>query len=224
MIEQLYNKIKPVGKKMIIAVDEEAKNVHRIKGTDKILYISKEYSWDRKKSAPTMGICMTDCGDAVAGDIVLIHHNATTVATFLDIPQNTGNYKIHSVESDLVFFAIRDKRIICLNDYMIAERLYYPLEQTATGLVVSSEQKQIEQRLKIVATPEYIRDFGPDDVIVCYKFSDYEVNYNDGEDKYLIRVRERDIVGIDHDLTKMVKKNPENFKKTKEVWLNPSLN
>lgn len=213
----IYNTIRPIGRKMIVAVDTEAKNVHRIKGTDKVLYIQKEYSWDRKKSAPTMGICVTDCGDVVAGDIILIHHNATSDATYLGIDHD--NYKLHSVETDLVFFALRDGKPVCLNDYILAERLYYPMEESSSGLVLSAEQKQIPRRLKVVSTPEYIREYGEGDIIVVYDFSDYEVNYNDGEDKYIIRVRERDIIGIDHDLAKQVRKDPEKFKKTNEVWL-----
>jgi len=57
-MEHLYNTIKPVGKRVVIAVrsgDKDSHKVIRDDGTEVELFVNTNYSWDGKISNHTQG-------------------------------------------------------------------------------------------------------------------------------------------------------------------------
>lgn len=195
-MKHLFNKIKPVGKRVIVYVDTQEKDLHKIEledGKSVDLYIANDYSWDSRITNFTQGVLLTDYKNLKAGDYVLVHHNSMSDECELDYPGIPHTSKIFAVDETFVYFGIDGDNIICIDGYMLAERIYEPMPESKSGLVFTSEPKQIPNKLKIIGKPESITDYDINDVAVVYKYSDYEMTHNvGGKIKKLIRLKYTD--------------------------------
>jgi len=78
-MKHLYNKIKPVGRRVIVLVDIDGKKSHNLdlgNGKSVSLEIATEYSWDGRVTGLTQGILLTDYKNLKAGMYVLAHHSS----------------------------------------------------------------------------------------------------------------------------------------------------
>jgi len=195
-MEHLYNTIKPVGKRVIVAVRSGDKDSHKIvkdDGTEVELFVDTSYSWDGKISNQTQGRLLTDYKNLKAGTYVLLHHNAVTDENKLDIEPDIHT-SVHSVEEMFVYFGVDGDDVLCIDGYMLAERIYD--EQVSTGGIILSEPQKRESLLKIMAKPESITDFEVGEIAVVYKYSDYEMTHNvGGKQRKLIRLKYSDCLG-----------------------------
>jgi len=196
-MEHLYNTIRPVGKRAIIAIIKGSKESHKFKdnnGKDIELFVDVSYSWDGKVSNPTQGIILTDFKNLKAGTNVLIHHNAATKDNILDIEPDIHT-SIHSVDEDFVYFGVKDDDIICVDGFMLAERLYDENEISDGGIILT-EKKKRDTVLRIIGKPQSITDYSIGDIAIVYRFSDYEMTHNiGGKIKRIIRLKYSDCLG-----------------------------
>lgn len=197
MYEKLYNTIKPVGKRIIVAVSSREKNTHEIEMEDgsKIeLYVDNTYSWDSRITNHTQGVLLTDYKNLKAGTNVLLHHNSVTDDNKLDIEFDIHT-EIHAVDEHFLYFGIDGEELICIDGFMLAERVYDDDEVSPGGIILVEKKKQ-ESMLKILAKPESITDFEIGDIAIVYKKSDYEMTHNvGGKLQKIIRLKYSDCLG-----------------------------
>lgn len=193
-MEHLYNTIKPVGNRVIIAIDTNTKNTHKVlkdDGSEVDLFINTDYSWDSKVSAYTQATLLTDFKNLKAGYNVLIHHNSLNEGNRMDI-EYKPSVRFYSIEGDFVYFGIDGDRVICLDGYMLIERIYDE-DTTSPGGIILIEKKKEDSMFKVIGKPDSITDFEIGDIAIAYKYSDYEINCNiNGKMQKLIRLKYSD--------------------------------
>lgn len=196
-MEHLYNTIRPVGKRVIVALKSGEKNSHIIKGPngeDIELYVDTSHSWDGRVSQPTQATLLTDFKNLKAGTRVLIHHNTIQPENQLDIQPNPST-SIHAIDEDTVYFGINGDEIICLDGYMIVERIFEEDDVTPGGIILT-EKKKNDVMMKIINKPDSITDYEVGDIAVVYKYSDYEIPHNiGGKSTKVIRLKYSDCIG-----------------------------
>jgi len=196
-MEHLYNKIRPVGNRVIVAVKRGSKNTHTIKGDngeDIELYMDTSFSWDGKITNHTQGVLLTDFKNLKAGTDVLLYHNAIHETNELDIYIDPVT-NIHAIESNSLYFGVDGDSLICLDGFMLAERIYDE-DTVSPGGIILTEKKKQDSMLKILAKPESITDFEVGDIAVVYKYSDYEMVHNiGGKMVSIIRLKYSDCLG-----------------------------
>lgn len=196
-MEHLYNTIRPIGKNAIVAVKSSEKNSHIIKGAqgeDIELFIDTSHSWDGRISSPTQATLLTDFKNLKAGTRVLIHHNTIQPENKLDInPDPTTS--VYSIDEDTVYFGFDGEDIICLDGYMIVDRIYDE-DEVSEGGIILTEKKKNDVMMKIINKPDTITDFEVGDIAVVYKYSDYEIPHNiGGRTTKVIRLKYSDCIG-----------------------------
>jgi co-chaperonin GroES (HSP10) len=195
-MEHLYNTIKPVGKRVVIAVRSGEKDSHKVirdDGTEVELFVNTNYSWDGKISNHTQGTLLTDFKNLKAGTNVLFNHNSISDENKLDIePDNITS--VYAIESNMLHFGVKDDQVICIDGFMLAERMYE--EEAKFGSIILADKKKKECMLKILAKPESITEFEVGDIAIVYKYSDYEMTHNiGGKRTTLIRLKYTDCIG-----------------------------
>ena len=196
-MKHLYNTIRPVGKRAIVAIKKGAKESHKFKdkdGKDIELFVDVSYSWDGKISNPTQGILLTDYKNLKAGTDVLLHHNSVTDDNKLDIEPDIHT-TIHSVEEMFLYFGVVDGKITPVDGFMLAERIYSD-DEVSPGGIILVEKKKNDTVLRILAKPESIEDYEVGDLAIVYKYADYEMTHNvGGEMTRIIRLKYSDCLG-----------------------------
>jgi hypothetical protein len=194
-MKHLYNTIKPVGNRAIVAVIDGEKNKHKITGEDGNeveIFVDTSFSWDGKIAKHTQGILLTDFKNLKAGTHVLLYHNGVGDENRLDIYIDPST-SIHAVEGYSVYFGYDGGELICVDGYMIAERIYEDLNE---GGMIIAEKKKKECFLKILAKPDSVTDFEVGDVALVHKYSDYELTHNlGGKRTSIIRLKYSDCLG-----------------------------
>lgn len=195
-MKHLYNKIKPVGRRVIVLVDVDGKRTHNLDlgdGKTASIEIATEYSWDGRVTNLTQGILLTDYKNLKAGMYVLAHHSSMgdeCELVYDGIPQG---HKLFSVEDNLIFFGFDKGKIIPIDGYMLVERMYKPEPVSKFGIILTAEPEKIDNKLRILAKPDSITDFEVGDVAITYKYSDYEMTHNlNGVQEKIIRLKYTD--------------------------------
>lgn len=195
-MKHLYNKIKPVGRRVIVLVDIDGKKSHNLdlgNGKSVSLEIATEYSWDGRVTGLTQGILLTDYKNLKAGMYVLAHHSSMGDECEMDYEGIPHGHKLFSIEENFIYFGADEEKLIPLDGYMLAERLYEPEPISKFGIILVSEPVKIPNKLKILAKPDSITDFEVGDIAVTYKYSDYEMTHNiNGKQETIIRLKYSD--------------------------------
>ena len=195
-MKHLYNKIKPVGRRVIVLVDIDGKKSHNLdlgNGKSVSLEIATEYSWDGRVTGLTQGILLTDYKNLKAGMYVLAHHSSMGDECEMDYEGIPHGHKLFSIEENFIYFGADEEKLIPLDGYMLAERLYEPEPVSKFGIILISEPVKIPNKLKILAKPDSIIDFEVGDIAVTYKYSDYEMTHNlNGKQETIIRLKYSD--------------------------------
>lgn len=196
-MKHLYNTIRPVGSNVIVAIKKGSKDSHIIKGEngeDVELYIDTSFSWDGKVTNHTQGVLLTDFKNLKAGTNVLLYHNAIHETNELDIYIDPVT-SIHAIESNAIYFGVDGDNVICLDGFMLAERIYEDDYVSESGIVLT-EKKKKDSMLRILAKPDSITDFKVGDIAIVYKYSDYEMTHNlGGRHVKIIRLKYSDCLG-----------------------------
>jgi co-chaperonin GroES (HSP10) len=195
-MKHLYNKIKPVGRRVIVLVDIDGKKSHNLdlgNGKSVSLEIATEYSWDGRVTGLTQGILLTDYKNLKAGMYVLAHHSSMGDECEMDYEGIPHGHKLFSIEENFIYFGADEEKLIPLDGYMLVERLYEPEPVSKFGIILVSEPVKIPNKLKILAKPDSITDFEVGDIAVTYKYSDYEMTHNiNGKQETIIRLKYSD--------------------------------
>lgn len=195
-MKHLYNKIKPVGRRVIVLVDIDGKKSHNLdlgNGKSVSLEIATEYSWDGRVTGLTQGILLTDYKNLKAGMYVLAHHSSMGDECEMDYEGIPHGHKLFSIEENFIYFGADEEKLIPLDGYMLAERLYEPEPVSKFGIILVSEPVKIPNKLKILAKPDSITDFEVGDIAITYKYSDYEMTHNiNGKQETIIRLKYSD--------------------------------
>jgi hypothetical protein len=195
-MQELYNKIKPVGRRIIVLVNPDEKRQHTIDldaGGSITLDIAIDYDWDARVTGFTQGILLTDYKNLKAGTNVLVHHNSMGDENELVYNATPNKHKIFAVEDQFLYFGIDGDEVICVDGYMLAERIYEPEPISAAGIILISEPVKIPNKLKIISKPDSITDFEVGDIAITYKYSDYEMSHTiNGKKRKLIRLKYSD--------------------------------
>lgn len=209
-------KLKAPKNRVIVKVDLESKNYHRMLGEDgKEVNIRLERQYDNfnMRYVKPVNAIVVDAKDVPENSEILIHHNAThdTYRIF--------NYQPPTKEasSDIKYYSIPEEECFLwrenssstwkpLNNFVTALRLFKPYEGALEGI----EPTEIKNKLYITS--------GELKGLVCgtLKGSDYQIIFQgeDGREKSIIRLRHfeneenirEEIVYIDNEMTKQVKK------------------
>ncbi len=195
-MKHLYNKIKPVGRRVIVLVDIDGKKSHNVdlgNGKSVSLEIATEYSWDGRVTGLTQGVLLTDYKNLKAGMYVLAHHSSMGDECELVHEGIPHGHKLFSIEENFIYFGADEEKLIPLDGYMLVERLYEPEPVSKFGIILVSEPVKIPNKLKILAKPDSITDFEVGDIAVTYKYSDYEMTHNiNGKQETIIRLKYSD--------------------------------
>lgn len=195
-MKHLYNKIKPVGRRVIVLVDIDGKKSHNLdlgNGKSVSLEIATEYSWDGRVTGLTQGILLTNYKNLKAGMYVLAHHSSMGDECELVHEGIPHGHKLFSIEENFIYFGADEEKLIPLDGYMLAERLYEPEPVSKFGIILISEPVKIPNKLKILAKPDSITDFEVGDIAITYKYSDYEMTHNiNGKQETIIRLKYSD--------------------------------
>ena len=152
-----------------------------------------DYSWDSRITNITQGILLTDYKNLKAGTYVLAHHSSMGDECELVYDGIPHGHKLFSVEENLVFFGFDKGKIIPIDGFMLAERMYKPEPVSKFGIILTAEPEKIDNKLKILAKPDSITDFEVGDVAITYKYSDYEMTHNlNGKQEKIIRLKYSD--------------------------------
>lgn len=189
--------MRPVGNRAIIAIDTNEKNKHKVTkddGSEIELFVDTSYSWDGKITAYTQATLITDFKNLKAGTDVLIHHNALNETNEMDI-NYSRTIKFHSIEENFIYFGLNGEEVICIDGYMLVERVF-DNDTVSPGGIILIEKKKQDSLLKILKKPESITDFEVGDIALTYKYSDYEINCKiNGKMQKLIRLKYSDCLG-----------------------------
>lgn len=200
-MKELYNKIKPVGNRVIVLVDVQEKETHSFTkedGTTGKLYMANEYSWDSRVTNFTQGVLLTDYKNLKAGVHVLAHHNSMGDECELSDSRIPSGHKLFSIESVFVYFGIDGEEIIPVDGYLLADRLY--VEQSS---IIETEKVKIPNKLRIKAVPDSVSGIKVGDVVITYIYSDYEMTHNvNGKVENIIRLKYDDCLAVDKDFDK----------------------
>jgi hypothetical protein len=194
-MKHLYNTIRPVGKRAIVAIVDGEKNKHTItdeNGKEVELFVDTSFSWDGKVANHTQATLLTDFKNLKAGTHVLIYHNAIHETNQLDIWVNPLT-RIHAIEDSSIYFGFDGEKIICVDGYLLAERIY---EDDSTEHIIAPDKRKVDNVLRIVGKPDSVDDFEIGDLAVVYKYSDYEITHNlNGRRVSVIRLKYSDCLG-----------------------------
>ena len=201
-MQELYNTIKPVGRRVIVLIDPQEKRQHALDlgdGKSINLEVAIDYNWDGRVTGFTQGTLLADYKNLQAGTKVLIHHNSADEYNELTVDNCPHGTKVHAIDEQFLYFGVDGDEIICVDGYMLAERLYEKEPVSPAGIILVSEPPKIHNKLRILGKPASITDFNVGDIAVVYKYSDYEMTHVvNGKSRKLIRLKYSDCLAVDY--------------------------
>ena len=201
---------KPLRGEIVVVVDKEDKYSHQIEGTDIKLFIDKDFGWnEREKNAVNATVYADNPTGLKEGTrIVCWHnsfadHNLVNTITTLEDSVYGGKKKvyIYTVRPKNIFFYFDDDgNPTPMPGYILAERIYKKAKTSALLLTDLSDEKE-NNRVVVTNIANNVTDclFKKGDIVIIETMADYEVVYADkGREHRLIRVKEEDIIAVDH--------------------------
>jgi hypothetical protein len=192
----------PKKKHIIVKSFVEQKETHRITCNDGRvidLFIGRKYGENSREINPV--VCeVLNIGEGVEqveiGDVLIVHHNMLNNDAAMIEKNSIENSVTLSLPADNMIYAKINKltgELFPLFGSCIAERI----NTTGSSIIIAPDEKTEETKFKILATPPNYDDVKPDDVVLCYKLSDYEMVYHfNGSERRAIRILTDDILAV----------------------------
>lgn len=159
------------------------------------LFIGRKYNENDREAAPN--ICNVLCvgegiPDISVGDNIVVHHN-TVKNDACHIEKKDGYVYISIPYDSLVYAKISsDGTLIPVGNSIIAERI--PAKKLSQ---FDYTEKTEPMKFKAIAVPSHYTDVKPNQNILCYKMSDYELVYHhNGQERRAIRILQDDVLGV----------------------------
>jgi len=183
---------------LIVKAFIEQKESHEIvmpDGSKLNLFLGRKYNENNREANPT--ICeVIVVGDGIpdisVGDNIILHHNTITNEA-IQIEKKDG-YVTLNVHYDSLVYAkvLEDGTLVPLKGYIIAERI--EREKINDFDVLGGTEKM---KFNVISTPSGYDDVKPNQKILCYKLSDYEMVYHyKNKECRAIRISQDDILGV----------------------------
>jgi co-chaperonin GroES (HSP10) len=201
---------KPLRGEIVVVVDKEDKYSHQIEGTDIKLFIDKDFGWnEREKNAVNATVYADNPTGLKEGTRIVCWHNSfadhnlvNTITTIEDsVYGGKKKVYIYTVRPKNIFFYFDDDgNPTPMPGYILAERIYKKAKTSALLLTDLSDEKE-NNRVVVTNIANNVTDcsFKKGDIVIIETMADYEVVYADkGRENRLIRVKEEDIIAIDH--------------------------
>lgn len=217
----------------LIKIDTRQRERYRLGGTDIVLDISRGYNFNLREDRPSLAEII-DGEDLPKGTGVLVNYLAIEpVYEVLDEEiltkhEKQQGYKIFAIPSDMCFAYFDKGEWLPCKEYLITMRIFKPY----TGRLAGITPTLIKNRMYVVKGFSEGNDNEKIDlsgkVAVTLDWADYEIVWHskDNKEQRLIRTRDREIIGVDKDALKKIKKgeyiiglSPTTAKKLKEWQL-----
>lgn len=207
---------------VIVAINPEEKYSHVIDGKDGpiSLFVFADASEDGRLSQPTNGRYLASTVDYfLPNDILVFHHNAIVKANeLIENFEGIKPYeKVYSISLASVFFIIRAEKYVPFWPFCLAERLFYKERVSEGGIILDQEPVKINDKIVIKVLPDHpeVEELGleTDQVVLMHVKSDYECTFKrNNKLEHVIRINmERDIIGVDEEMTAEYRENRSPF-------------
>lgn len=198
---------KPLRSELLVIVDKEDKYIHQIAGTDIKLFIDKDFGWnEREKNAVNAVVKDPGKTKLKEGTRIVCWHNSFTEHSLIDTIQTDEDsvyggkkkLQVHILRPDKIFFYIENGNPVPMDGYLLVDRIYYKPIAKSIILTDINEQKE-NNRVVVTGTPSGYEFCSIGDVLITETMADYEVVYaHEGREHRIIRIKEQDIMAIDH--------------------------
>lgn len=210
------NEFQPNKGLLIVQVDPESKNTHKIEGTDIQLYIEKDFGFNEREKNPVNAVVVNAGSSGLTeGERVVCWHNSFKENYLVGEKEIEGSsmygskrkIKFYAIRSEWVYFILKDDgSVVPVGNFAIVNRIYVKPKSKSSIIILEDSEKKENNRAVIVSVSESGKfPYKKGDVVLIETMADYEVVYHDGlKEQRLIRVKDADIIGIDHsfDVTK----------------------
>jgi len=197
---------------VIIKIDTRQKERYSL-GGGLILEIQKGYNFNLREDRPSLAEII-DGAYFPSGTDILINYLALepiyeiTDENILTKQEKEQGYKIFSIPEDMCFAYFHEEEWHPCKEYLITLRVYKPY----TGMIIGMPPTLVKNIMYVVkgfseGTEKDKVDLSGK-VAVTLDWADYEIiwhNKNSKEER-LIRTRDREVIGIDKDALKKIKK------------------
>jgi hypothetical protein len=183
---------------LILKSDLDQKENHKIlmpDGSTIDLFIGRKYNENDREASPNT-CCVVSVGDGILdiseGDNIIVHHN--TVKNDACHIEKKNGYVYLSIPYDTLIYAkiSDDGKLIPVGKSIIAERI-----KSKKLSNFDYTEKTEPMKFKVVSVPSDYTEVKPNQNILCYKMSDYEIVYHHrGIEKRAIRILQDDILGV----------------------------
>ncbi len=186
---------------LIVKAFIEQKESHEIQmpdGTSINIFLGRKYNENSREANPT--VCdVISIGEGISdisyGDKIIVHHNTITNEA-VHIEKKDGYITLNVPYNNLIYAKIdTEGNLIPLKGSIIAERI--PKDKLSAFDITEGSDPM---KFKVVSVPEGYDDVKPNNKILCYKLSDYEMvyHYNNKEHR-AVRILHEDILGVVQD-------------------------
>ena len=170
----------------------------------------RTYNFNLREDRASYGYAV-DGGNVPSGAPILCHHLSTEPSyliendTILSEVERKEGFRIFSIPIDMCFAYLKDDEWIPCKDFLITERLYVPYKGKLEGI----GNQLVKNRMFVISGYD---EWGEVDLsgkcVVSLDNTDYEIIFHreDNKEYRLIRSRSREIIAVDEQLTKDLKK------------------
>lgn len=194
--------MKPLKSKVLVSVNLNQKSSYEVELAEGLtIWMDSNFGADGRIASPTIAtVVETDLKGLLKGDIILCHHNTFNMGSISgNLVGDTGvkdenGHSLFVINTDFIYIRIRNGKLLPMEGYMIVERI-----KKENKSVIIQEMGNEPTRFKVIDTGEGCEPVKNGDVIYCFKYSDYEIEYNLNKKKHsVIRVKIDDVLGIEN--------------------------
>ena len=183
---------------LILKANLTQKETHKVSmadGSSIDIFIARKYNENDREASPN--ICnVVSVGDGIPdiseGDNIIVHHN-TVKNDACHIEKKDGHVYLSIPYDNLIYAKISDDgELTPVGNSIIAERIdCKKLSQ------FDYTERTEPMKFKVVSVPSHYTEVKPNQNILCYKMSDYEIVYHHKDSEHrAIRILQDDILGV----------------------------
>lgn len=195
--------MKPLKNKVLVSVNLTQKSDYEIELTKGInLWMDSNFGADGRITNPCIATVVEPGGTEglTSGDIILCHHNTFNMGAISGNllgdtkEKDEKGHSLFVIDPNLIYIRIRNGEFIPMDGYLIVERI-----KQAQGSIIIKPDSNEPNRFKVAKVGEGCEPVKEGDIVVCFKYSDYEIEYNLDKKKHsVIRVKIDDVLGIEN--------------------------
>lgn len=203
MITPITQRMKPLKNKVLVSVNLTQKSDYEIELTKGVnLWMDSNFGADGRITNPCIATVVHPGGTEglLKDDIILCHHNTFNMGAISGNllgdtkEKDEKGYSLFVIDPNLIYIRIREGEFTPLDGYMIVERI----KKEQDSVIIKPDSNE-PNRFKVVKAGVGCDPVKEGDIVVCFKYSDYEIEYNlDKKKRSVIRVKIDDVLGIEN--------------------------